>query len=194
VLLEPHKVQPELPIYRSVDFGFYHPVLLYFQKLTDDRVIICDEWIGHRATLQDLIDAIRRKDAAHGICEKDVEWTACDPAGHSPGESGVSPIERLKAAGIKVRARASKIEEGVDLVREMLREREGAPGLLLSPHAARTIEDFYGYRLREDGSGPDKDNIHDHTMDAVRYFMVNLLGVKEKKMRVRARVRGILGN
>lgn len=190
VLLRPYQVQPGLPVYRSVDFGFYHPVLLYFQKTADDRVVIFDEWIGDRATVADLISAIRVRDAAHGINEREVEWTSCDPAGHSPGESGVSPIERLKQAGIKVRARASKIEEGADLVREMLREREGAPGLTVSPLAARTIDDFHGYRMKADGSGPDKDNLHDHTMDAVRYFVVNLLGVQEKRVRVRARVRG----
>jgi hypothetical protein len=191
VLLEPYRVQPGLPVYRSVDFGFYHPVLLYFQKTPDDRVVIFDEWIGERATLADLLAAIRSKDAAHGLCEKEVEWTSCDPAGHSPGESGVSAIERLKQAGIKVKAQVSKIEEGADLVREMLRERDGLPGLMISPLAARTIDDFHAYRLKEDGSGPDKDNVHDHTMDAVRYFVVNLLGVREKKVRVGARVRGI---
>jgi len=39
--------------------------------------------------------------------------------------------------------------------------------------------------------GPEKDNVSDHTMDALRYFMVNLMGVREKKVRVGARVRGI---
>jgi hypothetical protein len=192
VLLEPYQVQPGLPVYRSVDFGFYHPVLLYFQKTVDDRVVICDEWIGERATLQDLIAAIRTRDAAHGISEREVEWTSCDPAGHSPGESGVSPIERLKQAGIKVRARGSRIEEGVDLVREMLRDREGGPGLIASPLAARTIDDFHGYRLTEDGTSPLKDNLHDHTMDAVRYFVVNFVGRKKLTRQIRPRVRGRL--
>ena len=158
--------------------------------MTDDRIVIFDEWIGNRATLQDLIDAIKRKDSAHGFSEREVEWTSCDPAGHSPGESGVSPIERLKRAGIKVRARASKIEEGVDLVREMLREREGVPGLLVSPLAPKTIDDFHGYRLREDGLGPEKDNVHDHTMDALRYFVVNLMGGRGRKVSIQARVTG----
>jgi hypothetical protein len=191
VLLAPYRVQPGLPLYRSVDFGFYHPVLLYFQKTVDDRVVIFDEWVGDRATLQDLIMAIRTRDAAHGITERQVEWTSCDPAGHSPGESGVSPIERLKQAGVKVRARGSRIEEGVDLVREMLREREGVPSLVVSPLAARTIDDFHGYRLTEDGTSPLKDNLHDHTMDAVRYFVVNLAGKREVKAKISARVRGI---
>jgi hypothetical protein len=191
VLVEPYTAQVGLPIYRSVDFGFYHPVLLYFQKTADDRIILFDEWIGARATLQDLITAIRWKDGQHGFCERDVEWTSCDPAGHSPGESGVSPIERLKAAGVKIRARASRIEEGVDLVRELLRAREGAPGLMVSPAAAKTIEDFQGYRLREDGSAPEKDNVHDHTMDAVRYFVINWLGVRTKQFPLKARVRGM---
>jgi hypothetical protein len=193
VLLESHRYQPDLPVYRSVDFGFYHPVLLYFQKTADDRVIIFDEWIGDRATVADLIAAIYAKDRAHGFTEREVEWTSCDPAGHSPGESGVSPIERLKRAGIKIKAQASKIEEGADLVREMLREREGIPGLMVSPLAPRTIDDFHSYRLKEDGSAPEKDNVHDHTMDAVRYFVVNLMGVREKRVRVRARVRGAHG-
>ncbi|TKJ41051.1 hypothetical protein CEE37_05135 [candidate division LCP-89 bacterium B3_LCP] len=191
ILVEPYRVRTDLPIYRSVDFGYYHPVVLYIQKTTDDRIIIIDEWIGERATIQDLHDAICHMDATYGISEKDVAWTSCDPAGHSPGDSGVSPIERLKRAGIKIRAKASRIEEGLDLVREMLREREGVPGLMVSPKAAKTVEDFGGYRMREDGLAPEKDNIHDHTMDALRYFVVNLMGVKGNKMKVGARVRGL---
>jgi hypothetical protein len=190
VLARDWTIRPGLPVYRAVDFGFYHPVLLYFQTTPDDRIVLFDEWIGERATIQDLILAVRRKDAEHGLSEPQVEWTACDPAGNSPGEAGVSPIERLKAAGILVRARASRIEEGVDLVRECLREREGSPGLLVSPRAAICLRDFEAYRLKEDESGPDKDNVHDHTMDAVRYFVVNLRGVKERGVKVRARVRG----
>jgi hypothetical protein len=190
VLLEPYEPQPDLPVYRSIDFGYYHPVVLYLQKTLDDRVVIFDEWIGLRATLQDLIQAIQMKDAEHGLTEKDICWTSCDPAGHSPGESGVSPIERLKRAGFKIRAKASRIEEGLDLVREMLRDRDGAPGLMVSSRAQKTIEDFSGYRMREDGLGPEKDNVHDHTMDALRYFAVNLMGRRDKTVKVRARVRG----
>ena len=191
VLVEPWQFQPDLPVYRSVDFGFYHPVVLYFQKTVDDRIVIFDEWIGLRATVQDLMNAIRLKDDHYGISERRLEWTSCDPAGHSPGDSGVSPIERLKRAGFKIRAKSSRIEEGIDLVREMLKEREGVPGLMVSPLAAKTIDDFHGYRLREDGLGPEKDNVHDHTMDALRYFVVNLMGVCVKKVKVRARVRGV---
>jgi hypothetical protein len=62
---------------------------------------------------------------------------------------------------------------------------------MVSPIAARTIDDFHGYRLREDGLGPEKDNIHDHTMNALRYFAVNFLGLTGKTMKVGARVRGM---
>ncbi|MBU1882276.1 hypothetical protein KKA08_09575 [bacterium] len=191
VLVESYQPQKDLPVFRSVDFGYYHPVVLYLQKTTDDRIIVFDEWIGDQTTVNDLIEAIKTKDGQHGISEREVEWTSCDPAGHSPGDSGVSPIERLKRAGFKIKAKPSRIDEGVDLVRELLRNREGVPGLMVSPEAGKVITDFNGYRMRPDGSGPEKDNIHDHTMDALRYFMVNWLGVKDRKVKVSARVRGI---
>jgi len=42
-------------------------------------------------------------------------------------------------------------------------------------------------------TGPirEKDNLHDHTMDAVRYFAVSLLATREKKVKIAARVRGL---
>jgi len=191
VLLESYRPQQHLPVFRSVDFGYYHPVVLWIQKTSDDRIIVFDEWIGDQATVNELVEAIHAKDRLYGLSEREVEWTSCDPAGHSPGESGVSPIERLKRAGIKIKARPSRIDEGVDLVRELLKERDGLPALMVSPEAGKVITDFNGYRMRPDGEAPEKDNIHDHTMDALRYFVVNWLGANRKRINKAARVKGI---
>jgi len=48
-----------------------------------------------------------------------------------------------------------------------------------------TQSTLLGYCLREDGQAPEKDNIHDHTIDAPRYFVVNLLGAEETKVWVK---------
>jgi len=159
-------------LYRSIDWGFRTPVCLYIGMTGQDEVWIFDEIVGENLSLEGFANAIKKKDQELGLSEAGVQFSSCDPAGHSPGESGVSPIARFTAMGFKLRSRPSKISEGLDLVREAIGRAAGS-GLLVCRNCARVLEDFGGYEMDDSGEIPLKDGVHDHTMDAVRYFFVN---------------------
>ena len=169
-----------LPLYRSIDFGFHTPVVLWAQ---DERgkLVVFREWIGEDETVSDMAQAIIAIDRELGLTENDFIWTSCDPAGTARTDLGISSLARLKAeyfdaTGIelKIKYRHSSVMAGVDLIREKLRNAAGEISLQVCGSCPRTIADFGRYMKKKDSDEPKKDGLAEHTMDALRYLAVNL--------------------
>lgn|GEM_PF-676789 len=173
LLAEDWAWHPEFPTYRSIDFGYCHPFVQWFQVTPEGTIMLFDEWEGLNQTTEEMITTIRRMDERHGFSERQVAWTSCDPAGKSRGESGISPVERLVHAGVKVRFRNSAIRDGIDLVKSKLKDASGRINLMFSPRAEQSIQHMQLYRWRPGREEPEKDHVVDHSMDALRYFVVN---------------------
>lgn len=176
-------------IYRSIDFGYRHPFVLYIGEQMDGRLTVFDEWEGSDATVEQMMSVIRRKDGAYGIIEDMVDFTSCDPAGAAVDSGGVSPIERLKRAGFKMRYRPSRILTGIEMVKSLFCDANGERRLFISSRLKKLTEDLRRYRWMDDGEEPEKDGICDHSLDALRYFAVNYLYAPRPQL-VRPRVAG----
>jgi hypothetical protein len=164
--------------YRGIDFGYRHPSVIWLQVSPDGEMVIFDEWEGHDATVEEMMEAIRRIDARHSICETDVTWSACDPAGAAVSDHGLSAVERLGRVGFKLNWRNSEIMTGVEHVKSLMRDAAGRIWLRFSPNVQRTLHHLQHYRWEEGRNRPLKDDQHDHAMDALRYLIVNLVGKK----------------
>jgi len=130
---------------------------------------VLDEYVQQQQTVDVHLEVIQRR--PYGIVKK----AACDPAGSAKNEqTGRSSVEALMDAGFSVRKRKSHIVDGVEMIRAALRPAVGAPRLYVHPRCKRLIEAMQGYRY-SDGGGevPIKDGVHDHLIDALRYFFVN---------------------
>ena len=176
------------PVFRAVDFGYRHPFVLWIAETADDKLVVFDEWEGNDATVEQMIRAIREVDAVNGLSEPQVVFTACDPAGAAVDSQGVSPIERMKRAGFKLRYRPSRVLTGVEMVKSLLRDAGGQIRFFLSPSLKKLPQDLRRYRWRS-GDEPEKDGICDHSLDALRYFAVNYL-FKPRSQLKSARVKG----
>jgi hypothetical protein len=183
--------KPELPTYRSIDFGYCHPFVQWFQVTPEGTIVLFDEWEGLNQTSEEMISTIHRVDERHSISEDRVAWTSCDPAGKAKGESGISPVERLQHAGIKVRFRNSSIRDGIDLVKSKLKDASGNITLVFSPRAEHSIQHIQLYRWRPGHEEPEKDHLVDHSMDALRYFVVNYFAGGSRKASIPPRALGI---
>lgn len=168
-----YEYQPVLPVYRAIDFGYHTPVVLWLQVTVDDEVIIFHEYVGENNTISELFHHMNRCDAALGITEDEVSMTYCDPAGSAVTDKGISSVNYLEEKGIKLDYRSSSVLAGIDLVREKLMDASGNVFLKVSRDCKRTISDFMHYSKKPDSEEPKKDNVSDHTMDALRYFFVN---------------------
>jgi hypothetical protein len=164
---------PNLPVYRAIDFGYHTPVVLWIQVTSNDEMIIFQEWIGENNTVDELLANLKECDSIIGISEINVQMSYCDPSGCSASDKGISSVDFLESNGIKLSYRNSSILAGIELVREKLMDASGKIFLKVSRNCRRVISDFRHYSKKHNSEEPQKDNVSDHTMDALRYFIIN---------------------
>jgi hypothetical protein len=174
ILAQDWQVRSDGEIFRAMDFGYRHPFALWLQLTGEGDVIVFDEWSESDRTTDELLRAVRNVDLVHGLTESDMTWTACDPAGAAAQDAGISPVDILRRAGIKLRYRSSRIAPGVERVKSALCDAAGRVRLRVAPRCCRLLADLACYRWAANGEEPLKDGLCDHSMDALRYFFVNL--------------------
>ena len=174
--VQPLDYDPNLPLYRTLDFGFVNPfVCLWLQVDTAGVVRVIDEYVRRRATIDAHADEIKSRTPCS---EQRVAATFCDPTGASVNDvTGTSVVRELRTLGIVVRFRRSGILEGIELIRRAIRSGDGQSSLVISPNCQRLIEAMQCYHYPESGGAapelPLKDGLYDHPIDALRYFFVN---------------------
>jgi len=168
-----------LATYRAMDFGFVNPfVCLWIQVDDEGCAYVIDEYVRAKAT----IGVHARYILEHTPCaERAVAGTFCDPAGAARNDvTGTSPVKELRAAGMKVRYKKSSVLSGIELVRRAIRSCDGVVSLVISPRCDRLIESLRCYHYPEasrrggPSEMPQKDGVHDHPIDALRYFFVGI--------------------
>ncbi len=172
----PVDYDPNLPLYRAIDFGFVNPFVCLWIQVDEDGVVrVIDEYVRSRATID--VHALEIKNRTP-VAEEQMTATFCDPAGKSVNDvTGTSAIRELRSFGIAVRFKRSGILEGIELIRRAIRSGDGKSSLILSPKCPRLIEAMECYHYPESaknpGELPQKDGLYDHPIDALRYFFVN---------------------
>ncbi|MHC4642812.1 MAG: hypothetical protein ACYS32_14305 [Planctomycetota bacterium] len=169
---------PNLPLYRALDFGFVNPfVCLWIQVDGTGVVRVIDEYVRSRATIDVHIEEIKSRSPGG---ESRVAATFCDPAGAGVNDvTGTSVVRELRMMGIRARFRRSGILEGIELIRRAVRAGDGKSRLIISRRCQQLIEAMQCYHYPEPGSIaaagelPLKDGVYDHPIDALRYFFVN---------------------
>ncbi|MGD0597688.1 MAG: hypothetical protein ABSA64_09255 [Sedimentisphaerales bacterium] len=173
--VRPVEYDANLPLYRSLDFGFANPfVCLWIQVDSEGVVRVIDEYIRSRATID--IHAAEMKSRTPGG-ESRIVATFCDPAGAGANDvTGTSAVRELRSLGINVRYHRSGIAEGIESIRRAIRDGAGKSRFVISPKCARLIEVLTCYHYPDTPTGdelPLKDGVYDHPVDALRYFFIN---------------------
>jgi len=155
--------QPDWPTYAGQDFGYVNPsVALLIQVSPSDEVFVVEEHYDTNRSAADLARSVYRP-----ACDAyQVKAWYCDPAGRSE-------IAELRAAGLPASARRSTIEEGVLVLRKLLRPPGGErPRLHVDRRCVRLIAELSMYAYRPETDEIERDQ-HDHGPDALRYFVIN---------------------
>ena len=176
--VRPVDYDPNLPLYRTLDFGFVNPfVCLWVQVDHEGTVRVIDEYVRSRAT----IDVHAKELKARTPCaEERVAATFCDPAGAGASDiTGTSITRELRTLGIVTKHRASGILEGIELIRRAVLAGNGSTSLVISPRCVRLIEAMQCYHYPDTaraaaGELPFKDGVYDHPIDALRYFFIHV--------------------
>jgi len=84
----------------------------------------------------------------------------------------------MRNKGFTVVNKGGDVAPGLALVRSYVRNAAGQRRYTIDPKCEATIKSMRGYSyklgpFKRPTEDPDKDNIHDHCCDAIRYFFVN---------------------
>jgi hypothetical protein len=197
---------PDAPLYRALDFGYANPFVCLWVQVAQrqcgprarDASPARDVSRGSRSACSDagpdfagvqvrvLAEYVaRERPIAHHarvMAARDpgpVTATYADPAGWQRSDvTGTGPCLELGRMGIRVRTPRAGILEGVELVRRLLKDSPGGPGLVIDPRCTWLIRAMQEYHWDENPDGlrgerPAKDG-PDHAIDALRYLVTGL--------------------
>jgi len=172
----------------GMDFGFRAPTVVIRARSDPDGTL----WVVHeRVTtgelLRDHIGVLRAPievgpsagGPSRGVgTVEPPAWVGVDPAGRQRSEqTGLSNIQQMRKAGLVVRDRLLRLDEGLGLIRTRLRPAGGGPPrLYVHERCESLIESLERYHYPADDKEsmtPVKDG-SDHAVDALRYLVQNL--------------------
>lgn len=155
----------------GVDFGYRNPfVALFLARGKDGRVYVVDEYVCTEKTVCEHLVEMRKS-------KPWVVWeVACDPAGNSRNEqTGRTSVNLLRKAELHVKTKSTKIIDGIEAIRKLIKPAVGGSKLVIHPRCATLIEALREYRYDEKSRSelPLKDGEFDHPIDALRYWVMN---------------------
>jgi len=167
------QTEPGSFVIAGMDFGFRAPtVVLWAEVSALGTVTVFAERIEREIVIAKHAKAIA--DSEHPL----PTWIGVDhPAGRQrSGQTGQSDIQVLTHEGLAIKARPSRIAEGIALISARLKPASGEPSLFIHRRCTHLIEAMQQYHYPPDNPNsmePVKDG-PDHAVDALRYMLINL--------------------
>lgn len=161
----------------AVDFGLTQPSCIYLLgQDKGQRVWIFEEFYQARCQGHILFAKINEWQQ-----EYNVRAFFCDP-------SAKDEISMLRGMGIKAYKANNSIELGVRVINNLLEVQPGGPGLYVTPRCRQWNVEALAYchdsqrdELVERYSDTIKGHQNDHAMNATRYGIVGLKGIRRRQ-------------
>ncbi len=170
----------DLPLFRSWDFGFRHPAVLFAQETDWGRLLFLKEILGNEIQIDDF---------SHVVMRKTNEWFPniidiqdfCDIAGTQRSDkSKFTSVQVLNNMGIypKYKRTVSIENELMNFNNIFEQMRRGLPRIGVDRKGCPIFSDALagGYYRNEHGEATG-DDYFDHLMDCARYLISNVYGV-----------------
>jgi len=172
-VLDPQRVREQIKNWErwiAIDPGLSNPTAIIeiaHNTITNEDIVVRDH-VASDMLFPDVLRMVKDWEPPGGF-----DGYVCDIAGHQRSqETGRSFVGWIKDNGdIRFKHGTKSIMDGVNCVRGRLLNMEGTARLWFSEDAKHTIKAMLNYHFSENKEEPVKDNIHDHAMDALRYFI-----------------------
>lgn len=165
-------------IFLGMDFGYANPSAIVFMAVnrSSNYVVQFDEIYLARTPMAELVIKILQVLRKHNCPMPKAIFS--DPAGNAEElSSGISPVDFLRENGFTVVNKGGRILPGLALVRSYIKNAIGVRRYKVTENCKESIRSLRGYtyktHMNRPTEDPDKDNLHDHACDAIRYFFVN---------------------
>jgi hypothetical protein len=159
---------PQLPVICGLDFGYHNPsVALYAQVTPTDEIVVFAEDYRPFRTTPEFAESIK---AAPFFAA--TSWRSADPA-------GADPRAILQRMGVRVEPADNRKEEGLNLVRWLLKPQgRSRPLLYFTANCVNTLKEIrtyhYPHPMSDRNLKEEPQEFGDHAMDALRYMAMRL--------------------
>ena len=159
----------EVLAWLAMDFGYVNPFVCLFIRTDPQKsaVHVLDEYVQEQRMLEEHLIEVKQRYAGK------VFRVACDPAGKQRNDQTAQSNVQVLRKHYQVRCRSLPIAVGLDKIRKALKPALGPVTLFIHPRCVRLIRALQSYRYDGSSEVPVKDGVHDHLIDALRYFFVN---------------------
>lgn len=210
---------PSEVIYLGVDWGFRHPAAVWFWRNVADQWCLLREYCPEDLDTEAFVDKVIDLSVAnYSGCSFRL---FCDPAGLSPNQQGrkaklVGEIDAMtnveiakqvaKEKGFAVSIEASRwtntvegIKSGIGQVQSLMKQRgDGQSSFLVQKGMCPTASTAFagGYFWDDEDLTkdlPEKNGVHDHVMDAVRYAISHVFNLAPRDDKKPAPVTVVVG-
>ncbi len=178
------KYNPYLPLFRSWDFGFRHPAVLFAQETDWGRLLFLREVMGTEIQIDDFAELVLKKTNEWFPDILDMK-DFCDIAGTQKSDkSKFTSIQVLNKMGINPKYRKTiSIENEIMNFNNMFEQmRGGLPRVGIDRSGCPILSDgLAGGYYRDQNGDPTGDNYFDHLIDCARYILLNYYGLSTNK-------------
>lgn len=182
--IRPVAFDPKLPLVRGWDFGYNNPCVVFMQ-MDGGQVRILGEIMGKKVYLDDFIEDHVLPYQAELFKRPLRVLDYCDPKGSDQSDKGLTSIQILNGKKIYPIYRKSFINEGVMAIKRLLDtvDADKNPNFLIHPRCRILIEGLKGgYHRLDQSETPEKDGYYDHLIDATRYSIIHLNGLRRAQI------------
>ncbi len=168
---------PQRPVYVGVDFGFRHFAWVAMQTTAEGEAHVFAD-----AVYEDHTTGQAGAKLAEQSWARNIEFIACDPAGNARNlQTGLTDVKVLRDTLPWTRVKFSTSpdhrspEWRAARIRDLLLTAAGATRLYIGRSCRNTIAMFEASVYPEKATAkeePTKDNVTDHTRDALGYLIV----------------------
>jgi hypothetical protein len=163
-------------LFRFWDFGYRVPVCLFAQVSRMGQVQILKELRGQNVTAEKFAEQVLQLTKQWFPTAQEFEDYG-DPAVKQQKDTGQA-LAILHNAGILMHTQRTPLDISLNACRKRFESQiEGEQAILIDA-SCRVLCDALagGYHLKDDGVTPHKDNVYDHSVDAMRYGIWMLFG------------------
>jgi len=175
------RLEPNLEVIRSWDFGFLHSAVLFAQKDKYGQLRILEEVYCENTYTKDL--ALKIIGISNNRYKDCVFTDVCDPkAGRQRSEkSEKTNIDILRTYNIFARPSVEEpVASGINKIALLLEKKIGKEyGLVISHNCRLLIEGFLGGYVYDENGEPEKEGVYSHLFDCLRYIVVSFYSINE---------------
>lgn len=173
VLPSQAELPPGVEVFCGIDPGYRHMCAVVYCYLTgEDELVVFDEIAMQGATIRQVCDEIKRRNARWGI---QPNWFVIDPASRNKNnQTGRSDQQEFADNGVVTIPGQNAVGAGINRVKERL----DADKLKVFAHCAELRGEFKRYRWVRDSTRQEGDAAErpvkkdDHLLDALRYVVM----------------------